>query len=74
MAEMSDEVLNMFENPECDKQKALTWIATVTDEGDPHLNHVCFVKPIGKEKLLIGATFMLKTLSNIKEGSKVERS
>ncbi len=71
MVEMTDEVINMFENPECDKQKVLTWVATVTEEGDPHLAPVCFVKSIGKDKLLIGASFISKTLSNIKEGSRV---
>lgn len=71
MVEMSDDVIKTFENPECDKQKVLTWIATVTEEGEPHLAPVCFVKPIGKDKLLIGVSFISKTVSNIKEGSRV---
>ena len=71
MVEMPDEVIKMFENIDCDKTKTLTWIATVTKEGEPHLAPVCFVKPIGKDKLLIGVSFILKTASNIKEGSIV---
>jgi predicted pyridoxine 5'-phosphate oxidase superfamily flavin-nucleotide-binding protein len=71
MVEMPEEVIKMFENPDCDKQKVLTWIGTVTSEGDPHIVPICFVKSIGKDKLLIGASFITKTLSNIKEGSRV---
>ncbi len=44
MVAMPDEVIKMFENPDCDKQKALTWVSTVTEEGDSHLAPVCFVK------------------------------
>ena len=68
---MSDEVIKMFENVDCDKQKVLTWVATVTKEGDPHLAPVCFIKPIDKDKLLIGVSFISRTMSNIKNGSKV---
>lgn len=71
MVEMSDEVIKTFENIDCDKAKALTWIATITEEGEPHLAPVCFVKPIGRDKLLIGVSFISKTASNIKEGSRV---
>jgi len=68
---MPDDVKNIFDNPECDKQKALTWISTVTEDGDPHLAPVCFVKSIGNDKLLIGVSFISKTVSNIKNGSRV---
>ena len=71
MVEMTDEVIKMFENTDCDKTKVLTWISTVTKEGDPHLAPVCFVKPIDKDKLLLGASFIAKTISNIKNGSRV---
>ena len=37
MVAMPDEVIKMFDNPDCDKQKVLTWVSTVTEEGDPHL-------------------------------------
>ena len=68
---MSDEVIKTFENIDCDKAKALTWVATVTEEGEPHIVPVCFVKSIGKDRLLIGISFISKTASNIKEGSRV---
>jgi predicted pyridoxine 5'-phosphate oxidase superfamily flavin-nucleotide-binding protein len=68
---MPDDVKISFENPECDKQKALTWISTVTEDGDPHLVPVCFVKSIANDKLLIGVSFISKTVSNIKNGSPV---
>ena len=71
MVAMPDDVKNTFENPECDKQKALTWVSTVTEDGDPHLAPVCFVKSIGNDKLLIGVSFISKTVSNIKNGSRV---
>lgn len=71
MVEMSDEVIKTFENIDCDKAKALTWVATVTEEGEPHIVPVCFVKSIGKDRLLIGISFISKTASNIKEGSRV---
>lgn len=71
MVEMKDEIIKTFENIECDKTKALTWIATVTTEGDPHIAPACFIKPIDKDKLLIGISFISKTISNIKKGSRV---
>ena len=71
MLVMPDEVIKTFENPDCDKQKALTWISTVTKDGDPHLAPVCFVKAIGNDRLLIGVSFISKTASNIKNGSRV---
>ena len=71
MVAMPDDVKNTFENPECDKEKALTWVSTVTEDGDPHLAPVCFVKSIGNDKLLIGVSFISKTVSNIKKGSRV---
>lgn len=71
MVAMPDEVKNTFENPECDKQKVLTWISTVTEDGDPHLAPVCFVRVIGNDKLLFGVSFISKTASNIKNGSRV---
>jgi predicted pyridoxine 5'-phosphate oxidase superfamily flavin-nucleotide-binding protein len=71
MVPMPDEVIKMFDNPDCDKQKVLTWVSTVTQEGDPHLAPVCFVKPIDNDKLLIGVSFISKTALNIKSGSRV---
>ncbi len=71
MLVMPDEVIKTFENPDCDKQKTLTWVSTVTKDGDPHLAPVCFVKAIGNDKLLIGVSFISKTASNIKNGSRV---
>ena len=71
MVEMTEEVIKMFENIDCDKTKALTWIATVTKEGVPHLTPVCFVKTLEKDKLLIGVSFIIQTAQNIKDGSKV---
>lgn len=71
MVAMPDEVIKIFENPDCDKQQALTWVSTVTEEGDPHLAPVCFIKTIDKDKLLIGVSFISKTASNIENGSRV---
>lgn len=38
MVAMPDEVIKMFENPDCDKQKVLTWISTVTEK-ENHIWH-----------------------------------
>lgn len=71
MVAMPDEVMKMFENPDCDKLKVLTWVSTVTEDGAPHLAPACFIKPVDNDKLLIGISFMSKTVSNIKNGSGV---
>lgn len=71
MVEMSEQIIKMFENVDCDKTKVLTWIATLTKEDSTHLVPVCFVKIIDKDKLLIGVSFISKTVSNIKNGSRV---
>lgn len=71
MVAMPDEVIKMFDNPDCDKQKVLTWVSTVTEDGAPHLAPVCFVKPVDNDKLLIGISFASKTASNIKKGSRI---
>lgn len=79
MVEMPEETIKMFENTECSKEKPVTWIATVTKTKtkggeiieDPHITPVCFVKPINKDKLLIGIAFATQTLRNIEKGSKV---
>jgi predicted pyridoxine 5'-phosphate oxidase superfamily flavin-nucleotide-binding protein len=71
MVAMPDEVIKMFDNPDCDKQKVLTWVSTVTEDGAPHLAPACFVKPVDNDKLLIGISFMSKTASNVKNGSRV---
>lgn len=71
MVTMPDEVIKIFENIDCDKTKVLTWVATADQEGDPHLAPVCFVKPIGKDKLLIGISFALRTMNNVVNGSRV---
>ena len=71
MTTMPDDVIKIFENIDCDKTKALTWVATVTKEGDPHIAPVCFVKAIDKDKLLIGISFAMQTTKNIQNGSRV---
>ena len=71
MVIMPEEVIKMFENPDCDKQKVLTWVATTTQEGEPHLMPACFVKAIDKDKLLIGIAFATQTISNVECGSLV---
>ncbi len=71
MVKMPEEVIKMFDNPDCDKQKVLTWVATTTDGGEPHLMPACFVKPIDGDKLLIGIAFATQTINNVISGSKV---
>lgn len=71
MVKMPDEVVKMFDNPDCDKQKALTWVATATEGGEPHLMPACFVKPVDGDKLLIGIAFATQTIANVESGSLV---
>lgn len=74
MVELPDKAVEMFDNPECDKNYPLIWIATVgvmDKEGSPHLAPVCFTKVIGKDKLLIAINFAIKTMFNIETYSKV---
>ena len=71
MVAMPDEVMKMFDNPDCDKQKVLTWVSTVAEDGTPHMAPTCFIKHVDKDKLLIGVSFMSRTASNIKNGSAV---
>jgi len=71
MVEMTEEVIKTFDNIDCDKAKVLTWIATVTKEGDPHIAPACFIKPVDKDKVLVGISFISRTISNIKNGSRV---
>lgn len=71
MVEMTEEVIKTFDNVDCDKTKVLTWIATVTKEGDPHIAPACFIKPVDKDKVLVGISFISRTISNIKNGSRV---
>ena len=71
MVKMTEEVLKVFDNQDCDKNKTLTWIATVSKQGEPHLMPACFVKSVDDDKLLIGIAFAAQTITNIELGSKV---
>jgi predicted pyridoxine 5'-phosphate oxidase superfamily flavin-nucleotide-binding protein len=72
MVNMPEEVIKTFDNPECEKQKSLTWIATVSDDEQmPHMMPACFVKTVGQDKILIGIAFATQTIANVKLGSKV---
>ncbi|MDP6612790.1 MAG: pyridoxamine 5'-phosphate oxidase family protein [Candidatus Hydrothermarchaeota archaeon] len=62
-------ILKKFEM-RCEAETALVWVAT-QDEGIPHLAPVCFVKSLGKWRILIANIFLSKTVENIKAGSKV---
>ncbi|MBI5254141.1 MAG: pyridoxamine 5'-phosphate oxidase family protein [Euryarchaeota archaeon] len=67
--ETGEEILNFFSNS-CEAGKPLVWIAT-TYRGEPHVVPVCFVKPVGSDKVLIANNFVAKTVKNILRGSKV---
>ncbi len=72
MVQIPEEVIKTFDNPECDKQKSLTWVSTVSDEGQkPHMMPACFVKVVDGDKILIGIAFATQTISNVKLGSQV---
>lgn len=67
--EIGKEILDFFDNF-CEAEKPLVWIAT-TSNGEPHVVPVCFIKPIGGDKVLIANNFVAKTARNISRGSKV---
>lgn len=74
MVGLPEEAVEMFNNPKCDKDQPLIWIATVgvmDKEGSPHLAPVCFAKVIDKDKLLVAINFATKTMYNVETYSKV---
>ncbi len=62
-------ILKKFEM-RCETEAALVWVAT-QDNDIPHLAPVCFVKSLGKGRILVANIFVSKTVKNIKAGSKV---
>ncbi|MFQ6071148.1 MAG: pyridoxamine 5'-phosphate oxidase family protein [Methanosarcinales archaeon] len=71
MVNIPKEALEMLDNPTCSKEKPITWVSTVNEDGTPHMAPVCVVKAVEEDKLLIAVTYIMKTAENIKRGSKV---
>ncbi|WP_309493130.1 pyridoxamine 5'-phosphate oxidase family protein [Candidatus Hecatella orcuttiae] len=62
-------VMDFFNFP-CAKGRPPVWVATVC-KGAPHVVPVCFVKPLGDDRLLIANVFISKTVKNLKENPHV---
>lgn len=71
MADLPDAAINMFSNASCEKEKPFIWVSTVSKDGSPHLVPICFVKPLDKNKLVMGINYATKTADNIKQAKKV---
>jgi len=74
MVDLPREVIEMFDNENCDKTKPLVWISTLgvmDKEGSPHLAPVCFTKVINKNQILVAINFATKTMYNVETYSKV---
>jgi predicted pyridoxine 5'-phosphate oxidase superfamily flavin-nucleotide-binding protein len=63
------EVSEAFNNF-CYPDKPLVWVAT-SDEGQPHLVPVCFIKALGDDRLLIGNVFIKQTEQNVAINPKI---
>ncbi len=72
MKEIPQTVLKFFDN-RCKKDKPLIWLATVEDDM-PHLVPVCFVRALENGRILVANIFISKTVTNIKNGSKIALS
>ncbi len=74
MVTLPQEAQEMLNNPNCEKNKPLAWIATLNQEKDiptPHIAPVCFMKVLDEDKLLVAINFATKTLKNIETCSSV---
>ncbi|MCL7412461.1 MAG: pyridoxamine 5'-phosphate oxidase family protein [ANME-2 cluster archaeon] len=74
MAELPDDAVKMFSNENCDKDKPLVWISTVSRDSMPYSVPVCFTRIIDNDKILIAVNFITKTVKNITMGSMVTAS
>lgn len=74
MAELPNDAVKLFSNENCDKEKPLVWISTVSVDSMPYNVPVCFTKIIDNDKILIAVNFITKTVKNIKMGSMVTAS
>jgi predicted pyridoxine 5'-phosphate oxidase superfamily flavin-nucleotide-binding protein len=54
----------------CYPDKPLVWVAT-SDEDQPHLVPVCFVKALDEDSLLIGNVFIKQTVRNVAVNPKI---
>jgi predicted pyridoxine 5'-phosphate oxidase superfamily flavin-nucleotide-binding protein len=74
MVDLPEEAIEMFNNENCDTNKPLVWISTVSlskMEGSPHLAPVCFTKVLDNDKLLVAINFATQTMYNIGTYSRV---
>lgn len=69
MVEIDRTVMEFFDFP-CAKGRPPVWVASLS-HGLPHVVPVCFVKPLGSDKLLIANIFISKTVGNLRETSHV---
>lgn len=74
MVDLPDDAIKMFSNENCDKDKPLVWISTVSTDSSPHCVPVCFTRIIDKDKILIAVNFITQTAKNIRMGSMVTAS
>lgn len=74
MVALPQEAQEMLNNPNCEKDKPLAWIATLNQEKDiisPHIAPVCFMKVLDDYKLLVAINFATRTLKNLETDPSV---
>jgi predicted pyridoxine 5'-phosphate oxidase superfamily flavin-nucleotide-binding protein len=64
-----NEIFKAFDNL-CFPDKPLIWVAT-SDEGEPHLVPVCFIKALDESQILIGNVFIKETEGNLKSNPRI---
>ena len=67
---VKDDYLNFFDNM-CHRDRPLVWVATISNDGRPHLVPTCFVKPLDNNRIAIGCVFIKQTLKNVKRNRYV---
>lgn len=65
-----NEYLSFFDNM-CNRDRPLVWVATISNDGRPHLVPTCFVMPLDPKRIAVGCVFIKQTLQNVKRNKYV---
>ena len=65
-----NDYLKFFDNM-CYRERPLVWVATISNDGRPHLVPTCFVRPLDDNRIAVGCVFIKQTLQNVKRNKHV---
>jgi len=65
-----NDYLKFFDNM-CNRERPLVWVATISNDGRPHLVPTCFVRPLDDNRIAVGCVFIKQTLQNVKRNKHV---